>query len=1325
MSYHGRAAIVLVATLFAGSLPPAMGVGTLGEEPSDIVDVCFKVVNAAGWPLEGVNFTAVRTDISTPGATTHTNSGPDGLVRATMIRSAYTFLLRDNEPAVSPLRNGAVYLPTTVTEGGEAIVILPGEGGLTPNACGPGLPGYLLAGGRVTMASPPTQGYLQVTVRDVAAAGSPPLAGARIASATLDADVPPAAETTSVGALTNGTGVARLACVSGTMHNAVASKPAWLANATSILCAAPTVQTNLSVNLWRTPFAWMFEVTNGTTFLANAAGGSAPAVGPLTPLTNALASVTSRPADLSSAASFCTTASAATIDTRTPPLASAATGTPYVCSAPTDSLGRATLVVPWSDVASYEATVSAPGYAPHVQPRSFGAADVRDPTRLGVHRESVVLGRTPVTLSDRILDIHEAGLAGAAIFFNGSGPSYTATSGAGGAFLLALPTGPYDVAVTHDAKTVSACTAQVGVSDAGAALLALSRDTCFKLVATGKAAVIGKVADSKVTTAPIAGLMVCHGPAATTACDNTSADGSWEIETATGSSLSDATTGVRIAAGQDWDRFSPTISGTSGAAGSITDTGDRLANRKKITLTIHVRSETAPLAMADVNVHRVGLTPPIHVEPGNVTDASGNYVLPGSADTVWTTKVGFPQFDISPYVARANKHRHASDDATLYQLNASAAFHLPSTLNSHTETLTLDEHTGAVSVAILALDLNSGQQVSGVTLRATAGGGANAAAGGPDNINVTPGNFTLYPQFGPYRVCPVGDARYQGSTPEAQARCATGVNPGSGQDVIVPVLRTKVQITFRGVDAHTNWNLASFVASMSSPSNSITCDVPTAGFVCGPKTTNFSGDYQNGFSIPWTSGANDLCIQGEQRAYAAQSIALPQPHAGESVNFLASRYCQVWAPGVTPPTIIVRPLRAPAAVPIIGTVKLDGGAPAVGAIVNVTSERGGFVCDPEHNSTTSPYDACENTLVSATGDYSVAVPSGAAHTTWRATANLSGHYNETFNLWPSLAGVRGDFVLFPKDFQAIVTIVEQSVGVSPTVSQGCGHLQGYPVWARLKDMRDGDANPQNVGYRVRATPQADTTCLALIEITDWHRDPQPMPARLNQPWPVTRAPFIASTEHLNHVGYNLALLGPRDVDRRVTIVMVHPSTGESAAPHTLKGRISDADVIAPVSGATGVPSRVSVAPSAGSCVSAGASTITELDGSYDLPIACPGTHSITVTPLVATHWLGRTFEVTIASGQAMATADVAIERVESSVTVTVIKPLVGGNVFIDPKGVDVNADPASARTGAGGTVTFTSIPWGIYSFRAGGLIPQQAQMAFLAPGANSAIVVYV
>lgn len=1369
--WHLRVAVIaLVSLLLGAGIPPVAGED---GDTSHIIDVCFSVRNVAGWPLARINVTAIRASPANLGVVEEAQSDANGFVRMPLERSVYRFVLTDDQGPLSPLRNGATYLPTFPGTPVDPNVPVPASNTVVssalPNGCGAGQAGFPLNGGVVVMNSPAVQGYLEVAVID-AATGAAPLAGARVSSATQQGTVSqgaikedprgalglvvgaPAAtaSTVSIGGLTAANGKVRMACIGGAPNNVTVSKDAFLLNDSTTACEAQKWN-NHTVRLWRSPVSYEITVTNETPLVTNRTGLPSPGVGPLTPLTNARASVADLPPTLSwkMCSNATIPASAPIVELRLPPVRSGATP-PYVCDAGTDGQGRATLLLPWIEagLGEYEVTTSAPGYSPHVDHHGFSASEVLGYVDVegqvvgtGLHQDAVTLTRATVTLTGVVRDIHLTPFQGATLFFNGTdaaGISASVVSGPGGAFSLPLTTGPYDITITNDTKQRRTCEMELGVSATGAAeILDLEPAHCFRLVASGKAAVIGVITDVKFPTVPAPDQMICFGPTATTTCDNTSADGSWELEVAPSTALTGAT-GIRSAADAAWTTPTTAFSGNSPAAGEITDTGSRVFNRKKIGLTIHVENATAaPLQLADVAVLRDATK--IHDDSAtpfaNVTDAAGNYAIPANRDNVWSKRTGYPQFDISPYIASASKHR-SSGDVPLYALKASAGFHLLAETTSHTQPLVLDEIAGAFSVAILAWDPHIEKHVENVTLRAIVNAGT--AAGGPDSINVTKGSstLTLYSQFAPYKVCVQGDAFYQ-HQPNADTRCKTGIMPGMTGAVNVTAPRTTVNITFRGVDPHTDRPLSAYNATVQH--------VGPGTFECDPdsKSThlyscvrqgNATGNYQHTFVIPWTSQASDLCIVGSQRSYAVQHVASPLAQTGETVGFRLGTLCQVWEPGEDY-TIDVRPLRAPAQNAISGTAKLFTGPVATGAVINVTSDRSEFRCDPKsHHTIGASFPGCDGTPVDANGFFSVVVPMGGPNSTWNATAKLAGHYSESYNLWPAnVTSAFGAFTLYPRAFDAVITILDQAaISTDPLTTHACGSLSEWETRARIKDLRDlSDPNPNAAPphYNVAATRQADGTCRAVIKVLDWHRDPPTLPALLNTSWPVTTSPFIASAyDELYHVGYMLAALGPADADRNVQVVMLHGDGTDNSGEHTLRGRITDADAIATVSGAAGVPARVSATPTGVGCLALATSTITKPDGSYTLPLDCAGPYTITVTPLIATHWETTTATVTIPAADAEVTKDVAIKRKTTTLTVTVIaavNPVAPArNVRVDPEPIDATTDPEYQRTNLAGQATFGGIPWGLYELRTGTFLPAGGP-AYVAPGTSSHTVVYV
>lgn len=1325
---------LMVALLLAPVFPAVAGPGD-DVALTDAVEVCFSVVNPVGWPLEGVRFIALRLT-GTIGQTFEAESDKNGFVRVAVTRSSYTFRVVDDEPAVSPLRNGAVYHPPAdITNAGET-VSFNAAGGTTPNACGAGQPGFAWKNGLVRMVGPSQQGYVEVIVNDSATGGAR-LPGAIVTGLAVQDDGPAQIPqvsadpkvgplSPSAGARTDVDGVARLACPATRTLGVVVAKEAFIQNATSYVCSTSVASAapKAWVDLWRAPVMWEVTVNDET--------GAVPAP--------TWVNVTSRPLDIGTRPGLCPmTEFGSTLDVRTMPLLSpdsgvpvvSPTSTPYLCGAGTDLLGRAVLLVPWSTdpTSEYGYAVTSAGYAVYNNHHGFGADDVlraSPGTKLPLHQDKVVLLRAPVTVGGTIVDVRGAPVFAANISFNQSSALKAwAETGTNGIFSVTLDTGTYDVQVMHDSKQKRTCTAAVGINAAGAGTLALTPADCLTLVAAGKAGLKGSVQDA-VKLLPIPGLQVCTGPTGTPTCDTTTSTGTFVLEVAASTAIS--STILRTQSNQPWTVIDLSGTGNTPAAGAVKDIGARNVLRREATITVSVTSAAGPFPDADVHVHRGALAVHVPTPSGpNKTLADGNYVLlPTTHDTMWTQHSTLSQFNIDPYVARAWKHRGSGTNDTLYAKVASGATHIDAAQTSVTIPILLDEINNAFSVAVVARDAHSGAAppvdiapaVRALVFPYT---GGTPSGVGPISANATSSTSTLhlYQELGPYRICPNANSHYQAAGNGDTAKCVDGVVPGVTSLVTVPVHRNTVAVTFRGEDAHTGWAIDSFTASMTNKLNAFTCAPPgSTGFVCGAQTT--AGTGTNTFTVPWTTGANDLCIDGAAQGYVVMPPGTAHTALGEQTAMLNATLCQAWELGSTP-SVVVRPLRAPSPNPLAGSARLADGTAAPGTKLTGATDRPGFLCSPSvHHSGTSPYAAGCDTVAATNGGYSLAVPTTGANTTWNVTASLASHYDSWYDLWFNLTGLRGDFVMLPLAFSVQVVVTDLSPGL---VQHNCRETRDFPVNVGLKDLRDGRPG-FTATHHGQAYPQADGTCVGTIGVSDWLRDHRALPvAASGVPRPSPTIPFLVFSDHEEHAGYAFALAGPGS--RTAAVTMTHFSVADTLTPptagHVLTGRVTDADLIAGAAAASGVPSRVSATTADPEC---GVSTITDDDGSYSLPVPCAGTYTIVVTPLVAALWKPKTDTATIPAGAGTTTKNFGVSRETGTITITVYglgtqRPV--PNALVAPDGVEVTAIPAPARTDALGQVVFASIPWGAYDVKIQG---RQTPPLFVRPGPSAATTVY-
>jgi hypothetical protein len=625
-------------------------------------------------------------------------------------------------------------------------------------------------------------------------------------------------------------------------------------------------------------------------------------------------------------------------------------------------------------------------------------------------------------------------------------------------------------------------------------------------------------------------------------------------------------------------------------------------------------------------------------------------------------------------------------------------------------------------VAVRPVDAHTGATAALAELQAISA--STDFAAGPIQFSTGGGSLLLYPDGGPYRICSKANTYYE---EDLDVRCVGEISAGHSGIVNVIVNRTFSTVTVRGMDPHTNWALAAYNVTATTRSG-FTCNpqgtLPRSGYECVHQTAS-ADQFNVDMKIPWTDASEDICFVGAARTYRAILPGTPSNagqqgqavNVGEDVAFTSASYCGIWPPGAST-AIDIKPLRTPSVNRVSGSVKLDSGAVALGASVGVVSDRPGFTCSPaasEHNSL--HVEMCAATIGSD-GRYSIAVPSVGPNTTWAATASLTGYYPETYDHWPDAAAVAGDFTLFARAFDAVVRIIDTSPAGAAEL---CGS-NGFPVAAWVHDLQSEDRNPQNPTVRRTATHQTDSTCLAILPITEWHRDPQSMPVALNQPWPVTNAPFIVASDSEDRFGEIVAMLGPRDADRIVTIHMVSPDATTATGAFGVAGRLFDVDALDAVSGQVGVAARVGAVALDGACAGTGANIVANATGNYSLPLTCAATYRVSVLPMVGSHWKDVTFDVTVTGQAPVVTQNVPVERQESTLTVTTYRVASGPSkgILVDPAGVDVKADPDRKVSQGVGQAQFTGLPWGIYSLQ--GSIGTTPLVKFVQPGSDAATI---
>lgn len=1341
----------------------------------DLVRVCMRVENAVGWPLANVQVTPIRVAFGTglgPGAAKTTDA--EGDVAFDLPISDFQLAFRDLEGPLSPARNGVAYMP----QADNAVEVRIRH--VVHGGCADGSDGMPYRSGVVRLATSPAQGFLQLNIMDQVGRippGStlpPGLAGAHVlvvpvlhASAAVvvpGQPAPPAmpvpptitpdADETAAYAIADQNGVVRMACIVSAPNQLVVAKDGWLRTPIEPPCAATGLST-VDVGVWRTPVLVEAQIQQ-------VMPGLVPTPGPLSTGTLDVVSVDDHDEEIAPAINralatdlaLCADSGTARVrlinnpqplpprvevDVRENNVTGAA-ATPYICHARADDAGRAILRLPWTSEHAFDLKAAAPGFGPvlttahvHIQDTGPRAPDAAQPTLVRapglVLLEAITLSRQTTTLTGNVRDLSGAPVIGATLDF---GSDITATSAEpNGAFSApGLTTGTRSVTITADGFADRSCMFNLDVDENGNAIPGTpDPDYCYTLVKAGKVGVRATLVDGEIATAALpAGVQVCGANAR---CGLTSAAGTiaFEVDAAVSNDIIPT-------ADQPWSAFETAQNIASAvAAGSIVDLGTKELARKQAPLVVRVQKlDGTPIAGASLTL-ALGGTIINQPAPANATDADGNNL--GAWTTggkpVWTKYDALnthPRFDLAAnYVATANKYLGTGTNDVMYDYKAAAAFDLFGVDLARTIPITLDPATGAFSISVTSMDQNRGNTTAsivraGIVLVVDDPRDPSLAIG-PTSVVTTPGALVLYKQNGPYRACADATDWYLASSTAAggNTTCPAGIVPGTTESIALQVRRKTATIRLTAVDAHTTWPLAGYQTRAVSPAGTLKCATPARPMCWGntswtPPYATDTGALNTHMEVPWTDNANDICIRGlptkYQAMWNAQVNHAQAPNVtGESSLYQEALVCKVWAPSTTYDHEL-RPLRA-AIGPLQGRVTDFLGVNVADAVVTLRSDRGAFTCDPiKHNSTTT-FPACGGLPV-LNGAFSFMAPSAGANSTWNVTVTAPGYYEESFNLWPNQALVSPDFKLYPRSFDVTVRIRDTGA----LISHACGADPERKVFVALRDLQS--ETPTADALRVRALPHPDGTCVATFTLNEWHRDPRPMPAPLNLPWPKTASPFLVLADQDGHAGANVSLLGPDPANRVVDITMVHPtfpSTGPGSGA-SIRGRVYDGDGLSGITSVLGVPSIVTAVGTTPGCTGS-ASALTDAQGAYTINAPCVGTYTVSAKPLdgVATFWTARSSETTLSTGDPTETLDLALARTTGTLTVFIQ----GTCTTIDPTPIDSATDVAARACGPVAS-RFIGVHWGAYTLtpsRAG--TPGPATPAFVRPGAETEAVV--
>lgn len=1255
-------AIVLLAPTLLAATPSA-------SASNHEVTVCGRVVNAAGWPLAGIHVNATPADhfsgidfiLGGSGTRLDATTDADGAFELRLLKASYTLAFSD--PAVRPSaeRYGALYAP-------QALGVSLAGRATTPDACA-GEAGFRVGGDGVTLASP-GQAFLQLTVTDGAAEGTPGLAFVDVQPAPIvdekDLADPASLPTTVDGRWlhlhTDASGVARMACPASAPMRLLLDRGGYVDALHTTSCPASGAA-DTSLPMWRRFVELRVYVNDSEGVAVN---GATVGVAASPDGMQAFA-----PGD--AACGGTTSTNHVLIDNG---------ASPYVCQAATAG-GFAKLRLPWIDgsgAAVYGLAASKDGFVTLGTDVAVARGETAPGMPPAVPIKTAEIGLAPQTATvtgGPIEDVNGT-IVGASVQFQ---PGLVATTVAGGMFTIEVPTGAHTLTITAEGKQTRTCTVTVARDEDGAGILTLTdaRADCYRLTSAGKALVAATIRDRYTLAPAVAGVEVCTAGGGH--CNYTNADGLTLIEMASGEALSIPSGPLALWTFDGMPAATFNIGGfTAGALYAKTFDIPR-ANR---TVELLVQKDTAtPLDNATIRVdgplHQT--VPEDQATYSNVTGATGQLTIP----LRWTSMPGHSEFDLASFVITARRHNTSEH----FDLTASAPVNVSSAETTHDVVITMDPE-GVVDMAVTVTDAHTGAPLDGAVVTATLVPAAATDTCGPVCTAASPAGLQLHASHH-YTVC----VMMPGYEIASGATCATDITPGPA--LAFALKRNTSVIAVTVTDPHTGLPIQGAKVHAEA-ADGFTC-APTgmSGTHCATAATT-SAVGKATITLPWHS-VEELCIvtdAGTLKAVVTASGTLSL--VTEDVAFQPSEKCPGLAAGASGETLALRPLRA--AVDITGTlVGALNDEPVEGATVapsfvdpTLGDLRPGFVCDPtDHDTPDAAFPACAG-IDASSGTVSLTLPAGhvSQRHLWTLRVDAPAHFEDVYTLVQAPRNV--ELTLYPEAFEVQV-LIEDSDGLSTHACQG-----GMLVFFR--DLESDQTYPAQL-----AQPQEGAaTCIAKFDVPTWSRSAPARPIEAAD-WPKSGSEFAVVAADGLHLGATVARLGPGD--NVTTLRVLHASTtGPSAGSHVIHGTVRDADMIvpagedAPTNGIAGA--RVVATRAEGACADTGRNDfegVTGAGGLFGVLVDCAGTYDLTLT---AGRYVDGSVTGIVVAGNALVTdaGAMGLERVHRR-DYLLVRDLVDsrgiGGASISVRGVDVVWEAPSVAADGTGALAF-DLPWGTYEF---------------------------
>ncbi|HUR69940.1 MAG TPA: hypothetical protein VM370_11900, partial [Candidatus Thermoplasmatota archaeon] len=374
------------------------------------------------------------------------------------------------------------------------------------------------------------------------------------------------------------------------------------------------------------------------------------------------------------------------------------------------------------------------------------------------------------------------------------------------------------------------------------------------------------------------------------------------------------------------------------------------------------------------------------------------------------------------------------------------------------------------------------------------------------------------------------------------------------------------------------------------------CNV--GGDCAGNTNSTLATNFEWNLTVPWTSTPTQMCLRGTSTADTRVVFVTPtsadENRHGENVAFQPADVCQIYAPGqhyfvnFTPyraaGAFLQGSVQAAAPLSVDPDVDPDGLQPSAvgGPVLSARAERfeacgivptgltvadvdpsaqlpcaSTFECDPIAPNATPGvgFPDCDTGAVDEDGLFSLTLPAMGVNSTWAVSATAPGYYVETYTRWPAVLPITPTFLLYPRAFDAVIRIIDLQNGVAHDCDT---EDEDFPLTLGLRDLQDqnGDVNIDTWTATAPITVQEDHSCIAVVHVGDWHRDPQPVPALVGSSWPKTAEPFLVRPQQSGHAGAVVASLGPLGSDRFTNVTMVHGASAPRV-PADQVGAIAD------------------------------------------------------------------------------------------------------------------------------------------------------------------------